>query len=416
MKIQGIKNYIQYSRAFIYTNTVHHNATNAINFTKRENKRDENTNIFSIAKGKIEEGLRGFVANLPLIGKDDVQITVKEDPSIKPLQNKIKDFVAGSSDIQIKASNDEQGELIQTEDKLKGAEHKKATIRTAKVQTVQNYKLPKPNFSFDYARLEQELSKLNEVDANWVENNPESVKNILDASTKGVQISPDGTDAIFSAPNAKAVAINLLLAKKEAFLNEAKRQHNFEQQAYIDSIAQYLKPNDMGDMTDQALDALAKYGTGEDLKKINGIVKMEADEARTKKIIQTAGAIGRKDVDARHIILYISGVHNHTNDTYVELFKATKKLFSNFHDGGCNFEDLMRFANRIPTDETGEYTKEYIDMLISVGRKEDIEFLNKYLRNYNHINEFIENKQKTPQVIVDAIEKARKGILEKSKA
>ena len=77
------------------------------------------------------------------------------------------------------------------------------------------------------------------------------------------------------------------------------------------------------------------------------------------------------------------------------------------------FEDLMRFANRIPTDETGEYTKEYIDMLISVGRKEDIEFLNKYLRNYNHINEFIENKQKTPQVIVDAIEKARQGILAK---
>ena len=148
----------------------------------------------------------------------------------------------------------------------------------------------------------------------------------------------------------------------------------------------------MGDITDQALDALAKYGTGEDLKKINGIVKMEADEARTKKIIQTigtigrkdidtsplmfyAGAIGRKDIDARHIILYISGVHNHTNDTYVELFKATKKLFPNFYERGCNFEDLMRFANRIPTDETGEYTKEYIDMLISVGRKEDIEFL-----------------------------------------
>ena len=413
MKIQGIKNYIQYSRAFIYTNTVHHNATNAINFAKRENKRDENTNIFSIAKGKIEEGLRGFVANLPLIGKDDVQITVKEDPSIKPLQNKIKDFVAGSSDIQIKASNDEQGELIQTEDKLKGAEHKKPVIRTAKVQTVQNYKLPKPNFSFDYARLEQELSVLDEVDANWVENNPESVKNILNASTKGAQISPDGTDAILSTPNAKAVAINLLLAKKEAFLNEAKRQHNFEQQAYIDSIAQYLKPNDMGDMTDQALDALAKYGTGEDLKKIHGMVWMDADEARTKKIIQTVGAIGRKDVDSYHLALYISGVHNHTNDTYVELFKATKKLFPNFYERGCNFEDLMRFANRIPTDETGEYTKEYIDMLISVGRKEDIEFLNKYLRNYNHINEFIENKQKTPQVIVDAIEKARQGILAK---
>ena len=413
MKIQGIKNYIQYDSTPIYTNMIHCNMVDTVNFAKRENKKDENANIFSIAKSKIEEGLRGFVANLPLIGKDDTQITVEEDPRIKFLQNKTKNFVTDNPDIQTKASNDEQVGSIQTEDKLKGAEHKKATIRTAKVQTVQNYKLPKPNFSFDYARLEQELSILDEVDANWVENNPESVKNILDASTKGVQISPDGTDAIFSAPNAKAVAINLLLAKKEAFLQEAKKQHNFEQQAYIDSIAQYLKPNDMGDMTDQALDALAKYGTGEDLKKINGIVKMEADEARTKKIIQTAGAIGRKDIDARHIILYISGVHNHTNDTYVELFKATKKLFPNFYERGCNFEDLMRFANRIPTDETGEYTKEYIDMLISVGRKEDIEFLNKYLRNYNHINEFIENKQKTPQVIVDAIEKARQGILAK---
>lgn len=413
MKIQGIKNYIQYSSTPIYTNTDHRNMVNTVNFAKRENKKDENTNIFSIAKCKIEEGLRGLVANLPLIGKDDTQITVEEDPRIEFLQNKTKNFVTDNPDIQIKASNDEQGELIQTEDKLKGAEHKKPVIRTAKVRTVQNYQLPKPNFSFDYPRLEQELSVLDEVDANWVENNPESVKNILDASTKGAQISPDGTDAIFSTPDTKAVAINLLLAKKEAFLQEGKRQHSFEQQAYIDSIAQYLKPNDMGDMTDQALDALAKYGTGEDLKKINGIVKMEADEARTKKIIQTAGAIGRKDIDARHIISYIAGVHNHANDTYVELFKATKKLFSNYYEKGRNFEDLMRFANRIPTDETGEYTKEYIDMLISVGRKEDIEFLNKYLRNYNHINEFIENKQQTPQVIVDAIEKARQGILAK---
>ena len=223
------------------------------------------------------------------------------------------------------------------------------------------------------------------------------------------QVEPKATKPITQVLENTSQDIKYELPKPNFGINPTRE----EQQAYIDSIAQYLKPNDMGDMTDQALDALAKYGTGEDLKKIHGMVWMDADEARTKKIIQTVGAIGRKDVDSYHLALYISGVHNHTNDTYVELFKATKKLFPNFYERGCNFEDLMRFANRIPTDETGEYTKEYIDMLISVGRKEDIEFLNKYLRNYNHINEFIENKQQTPQVIVDAIEKARQGILAK---
>ena len=223
------------------------------------------------------------------------------------------------------------------------------------------------------------------------------------------QVEPKTTKPLTQVLENTSQDIKYELPKPNFGINPTRE----EQQAYINSIAQYLKPNDMGDMTDQALDALAKYGTGEDLKKIHGMVWMDADEARTKKIIQTVGAIGRKDVDSYHLALYISGVHNHTNDTYVELFKATKKLFPNFYERGCNFEDLMRFANRIPTDETGEYTKEYIDMLISVGRKEDIEFLNKYLRNYNHINEFIENKQKTPQVIVDAIEKARQGILAK---
>lgn len=223
------------------------------------------------------------------------------------------------------------------------------------------------------------------------------------------QVEPKATKPITQVLENTSQDIKYELPKPNFGINPTRE----EQQAYIDSIAQYLKPNDMGDMTDQALDALAKYGTGEDLKKIHGMVWMDADEARTKKIIQTVGAIGRKDVDSYHLALYISGVHNHTNDTYVELFKATKKLFPNFYERGCNFEDLMRFANRIPTDETGEYTKEYIDMLISVGRKEDIEFLNKYLRNYNHINEFIENKQQTPQVIVDTIEKARQGILAK---
>ena len=223
------------------------------------------------------------------------------------------------------------------------------------------------------------------------------------------QVEPKATKPLTQVLENTSQDIKYELPKPNFGINPTRE----EQQAYINSIAQYLKPNDMGDMTDQALDALAKYGTGEDLKKIHGMVWMDADEARTKKIIQTVGAIGRKDVDSYHLALYISGVHNHTNDTYIELFKATKKLFPNFYERGCNFEDLMRFANRIPTDETGEYTKEYIDMLISVGRKEDIEFLNKYLRNYNHINEFIENKQQTPQVIVDAIEKARQGILAK---
>ena len=223
------------------------------------------------------------------------------------------------------------------------------------------------------------------------------------------QVEPKTTKPLTQVLENTSQDIKYELPKPNFGINPTRE----EQQAYINSIAQYLKPNDMGDMTDQALDDLAKYGTGEDLKKIHGMVWMDADEARTKKIIQTVGAIGRKDVDSYHLALYISGVHNHTNDTYIELFKATKKLFPNFYERGCNFEDLMRFANRIPTDETGEYTKEYIDMLISVGRKEDIEFLNKYLRNYNHINEFIENKQQTPQVIVDAIEKARQGILAK---
>ena len=138
MKIQGIKNYIQYGSTPIYANMVHCNMVNTVNFAKRKNNKDENANIFSIAKSKIKEDLRGFVANLPLIGKDDTQITVEEDPRIKFLQNKTKNFVTDNPDIQTKASNDEQVGSIQTEDKLKSAEHKKATIRTAKVQTVQN--------------------------------------------------------------------------------------------------------------------------------------------------------------------------------------------------------------------------------------------------------------------------------------
>jgi len=189
-----------------------------------------------------------------------------------------------------------------------------------------------------------------------------------------------------------------------------------ERQAYTDSLLEFISNSNSCEKTAQALEQLSQYGTREDLERISSWVWMNADEPMLVKLIQTVGKLGEKDIDDYHIVGYIENEDNKlTNATYIEIFKALSKLVTHYGEknSGTSYEDLLKFVNRIPSDKDGEYTKTLTQTLIQLGKKEDIDYLDKYLRNFNHVNEFENKNEKTPQVVLDVIETVRKNLSEK---
>ena len=190
--------------------------------------------------------------------------------------------------------------------------------------------------------------------------------------------------------------------------------------AYIDMLKEkgyFVSNND--DFIDMAIDAVGKYGSGEDLAKIHSSVWTNAainkNEERLQKLIHTTEKIGRKDKDSYHLLRLIGHGNEmkYSIETETELLKAIPNLFSNFDKSGLRYIELVKFANRIPEDKTGEYTAAYINMISKTGTKRETVELTDYLWDsaYNRHNIFIQNGQKTPQSVSDAIEKAKEKLL-----
>jgi len=203
----------------------------------------------------------------------------------------------------------------------------------------------------------------------------------------------------------------MLLKNKEEFIKEAQKQHAQEKQAYVDSIMGYTNHTDK-ELVKKSLDAIEKYGTWEDIDKI-GFVRMTDDESLIVPLVRAVAKVGRVREDDYFFIQYITArEHNLSNQTYAIVLEAISKLSNNV---GKEYEDMVRLVNKIPADTDGKFTTTLISTLTKLGKEEDIEYLNKYLRNYNRVNDFINKGQKTPESVKDAVAKIVEGIKRKTK-
>ena len=184
-----------------------------------------------------------------------------------------------------------------------------------------------------------------------------------------------------------------------------------EKQQYTSKVVEYINSTEDQDLIMQALDKIQQYGTPEDLEKINAYVWTRAKDPLVVKLSQTVGKIGGENADIQ-LLDYMRPLSELSCDTYAEVFKVATDLSISY--GGfrqCQlYDEFLSHLNKIPTDKNGKFTKALTDMLISVGKKEYIPQLDKYLRNYNYINEFMNKGEKTPQVVLDVINKVRAGI------
>ena len=98
-------------------------------------------------------------------------------------------------------------------------------------------------------------------------------------------------------------------------------------------------------------------------------------------------------------------------DTYTQLLKTILKLRENVFT--ANEFDMLtsNLLEKIPDDKTGEFTEALVKLLTTAGKKEYISILDDYLRNFGRVNKFMQQGQKTPQSIIDVIEKIKAQLL-----
>ena len=186
-----------------------------------------------------------------------------------------------------------------------------------------------------------------------------------------------------------------------------------EKQQYTSKVLEYINTTEDQDAIIQALDKIQQYGTADDLERINANVWMTAKEPLIVKLSQTIGQIGGKDADIQLVDYMRPLISKLSCDSYVEVFKAATKL-SISYDGKI-YDELISHLNNIPSDKNGNFTEALTEMLISVGKKEYISMLDDYLRNYGYVNDFMNKGQKTPQAVLDVIDKVRVGLENKDK-
>lgn len=184
-----------------------------------------------------------------------------------------------------------------------------------------------------------------------------------------------------------------------------------ERKQYLESIAMYIKNEDSG-LVNQAIDAIRKYGTAEDIDKLHTTAWVFADEPTLVNLVKTVAKLGRLDKgDDMKVTHYITAKnHDLSNETYIEIFKALNKLVSEY---GSRYEGLVRFLNKVPDDKDGEFTRVLTETLINLGNKASVKYLDRYETGYSLINDFISKGEETPQVVLDIIEKIRKAIEKK---
>jgi len=102
---------------------------------------------------------------------------------------------------------------------------------------------------------------------------------------------------------------------------------------------------------------------------------MTGDEDTIAQLVKTVAKLGRVNEDSYHLVGYITArEHNLSNETYTEILKAVGKLRTDY---GKEYEGIVRFLNKVPTDTNGAFIEALVGTLIKLGKPEDISYLDK---------------------------------------
>ena len=154
------------------------------------------------------------------------------------------------------------------------------------------------------------------------------------------------------------------------------------------------------ELVKKSLDAIAEYGTWEDLDRI-GFVRITDDEELIVPLVRTIAKVGRVGEDDYMLSSYIHATkHNLSNSTYIEILEAINKLSTEVKD---EYPQIIRLLNKADTPDD-PLLKTLVKTLARFGTHENVEDFNKFLRNYNHANDFINQGKTTPEVIKHAIQ------------
>ena len=183
-----------------------------------------------------------------------------------------------------------------------------------------------------------------------------------------------------------------------------------EKQQYCTTLLHHINGGKSQEEIVDALDKLSQYGENSDIEKIL-FYYIKEDEPVILGINKVVDKLGKKGDDFC-VYEYVSrNSYKLSIDTYTQLLKTILKLRENVFT--ANEFDMLtsNLLEKIPDDKTGEFTEALVKLLTTAGKKEYISILDDYLRNFGRVNKFMQQGQKTPQSIIDVIEKIKAQLL-----
>ncbi len=182
-----------------------------------------------------------------------------------------------------------------------------------------------------------------------------------------------------------------------------------EKQQYCATLLNHINNEKVQkeEITD-ALDKLSQYGENSDIEKINYYVWNNRNEDVILALNKVVDKLGKKGDDFCVYEYLTRDCYQLSYSGSTEILKTLTKLREDVFTEH-EYDKLIRcLLEKIPDDKTGEFTEALVELLTTAGKKEYISFLDKYLINFSYVNKFMNQGQKTPQCIVDVIDKLKK--------
>ena len=283
----------------------------------------------------------------------------------KKVVNQVLDSVFTTADKVQKKVNHIYNKILDKSTKSLKPKKAEKQVEPIAIKTADSI-IPQPNFSMDYDRVLSDLEKIETIDKKWVKNNTPALKAAF--GYKDAEMSDHFFDIQVSEINRDRS--KYIQAVKEFQTDEKAKYINKIWDEFLDVNPPFKPVNKEKNIL--GLQALQKYGTRDDLLKLDVNYQLSKDSDIMKEYAKLIGKVGKVD-DCLKILPYasINSSKTYSENTISEIMKTLKKLmvdkaepnhWINFEYAQyVQFEKLTNHTNKDISDNAKAITKRLVD-------------------------------------------------------
>ena len=264
----------------------------------------------------------------------------------KKVVNQVLDSVFTTADKVQKKVNHIYNKILDKSTKSLKPKKAEKQVEPIAIKTADSI-IPQPNFSMDYDRVLSDLEKIETIDKKWVKNNTPALKAAF--GYKDAEMSDHFFDIQVSEINRDRS--KYIQAVKEFQTDEKAKYINKIWDEFLDVNPPFKPVNKEKNIL--GLQALQKYGTREDMLKLDVNYQLSKDSDIMKEYAKLVGNVGiTKDALPLRAKTNKKKINLYNESTIEEIMKTLKKLMVDKAEKGYfvnasykEYQDFERLSN-----------------------------------------------------------------------